>query len=182
MVSSASRLALPLLLIVSLAAHAQVAKIGPARPSPKLTIGDTITVSASPSAVTFLLVSKGVALASSPIVVTTTWSGVSLLSSLNLYAYFTSSTAALSGSTPVVNIPSANVLGKDTTGIPTSFTSFTQSIPVGGASLQLYSTSSILSLGGNHVDNLTLEIDLTSLPQLPAATYSGVLLLQAQAL
>jgi hypothetical protein len=81
-----------------------------------------------------------------------------------------------------VNIPSANVLGKDTLGIPTSFTPFTQSNPVAGASLQLYSTSSILSLGGSHTDNLSLEIDLTTLPQLPAATYSGVLLIQAQAL
>jgi hypothetical protein len=152
------------------------------QPKPQLTIGDTLTVTASPGAVSFLLVSKGIALGSSPIVVTTTWTGISLLSSINLYAYFSSSLSALSGSTPVVNIPTANVLGKDTAGIPTTFVPFTQSGPAVGASLHLYSMTSILSLGGSHVDNLSLEIDLTTLPQLPAATYSGVLLIQAQAL
>ena len=168
------------LLIATLHLQAQVARIGPAKP--QLTLGDTLTLTASPSAINFALVSKGVALGSSPIVVTTTWSGISLLSSVNLYAYFSSSTAALSGSSPIVNIPTANVLGKDTSGIPTAFTQFTQTTPIAGASLHLYSITSILSLGGSHVDNLSLEIDLTTLPQLPAATYSGVLLLQAQAL
>jgi hypothetical protein len=168
--------------LLTLQTQAQVARVGPTRPSPQVTIGDTLTVTASPSAVNFALVSKGVALGSSPIVITTTWTGISLLSSLNLYAYFSSSTAALSGGTPLVNIPTANVLGKDTTGIPTAFTPFTQGTPIGGASLHLYSTVSILSLGGNHVDNLSLEINLTTLPQLPAATYTGVLLIQAQAL
>jgi hypothetical protein len=166
----------------ALTAFAQVAQVGAVRPRPQLTIGDTLTVIASPSALSFPLVSKGVATASSVVVVTTTWTGVSLLSTLKLYAFFTSSSAALSGGTPVVNIPSSCVLGKDTNGVPTSFTQFTQSGPVAGASLLLYSTSSILSLGGSHTDNLTLQIDLTTIPQLPAATYTGVLLLQAQAL
>lgn len=161
---------------------AQVTPIGGARPTPKLTVGNTLTVTASPSAVSFALVSKGVAAGSSPVVVTTTWSGISLLSSLNIYAYFTTSTAALSGSTPVINLPTSCVSGQDTTGIPTSYTAFTQSTPVAGASLQLYSTVSIISLGGTHVDNLSLQINLTSLPQLPAATYTGVLYIQAQAL
>lgn len=160
---------------------AQVKSVGPARPNPRITVGDTITVTASPSAVSFALVSKGIAQGSSAVTVTTTWSGISLLSSLDLYAFFSSSAAALSGGSPVVQIPSSNVLGKDTTGLPTSFTSFTQGTPMAGASLHLYSTSSILTLGGTHVDNLTLEISLTSIPQLPAGTYSGVLLLQAQA-
>jgi len=169
-------------LLAALQVQAQATRVGPPRPSPQLTIGDTLTVTASPSVVNFALVSKGVALGSSPIVVTTTWTGISLLSSLNLYAYFSSSTAALSGSVPLVNIPTADVLGKDTTGIPIAFTQFTQGTPIAGASLHLYSLTSILSLGGSHVDNLSLEINLTTLPQLPAATYTGVLLIQAQAL
>jgi hypothetical protein len=165
-----------------LLSYCQVTQIGVPKPSPRLTIGDNLTLTATPSNVNVQLVPRGVALGSSPIVVTTTWSGISLLSSLNVYAYFVSSTAALSGGSPVVNIPASCVLGRDTTGIPTAFTPFTQATPVAGASLHLYSQVSILSLGGTHVDNLSIEIDLTSLPQLPAAVYSGVLYLQAQAL
>lgn len=172
-----------LLLSPALLIQAQVTRVGNLRPRPRLTIGDTLTVSASPSAISFALVSKGTASGSSPVVVTTTWSGVSLLSSLNLYAYFTNAGAALSGGSPVVNIPSSCVLGMDTTGIPTTFTPFTQTNPLGGvgASLKLYSTTSFLSLGGSHTDNLSLEINLTTIPQLPAGTYTGVLLIQAQA-
>ncbi len=167
--------------LLSVEAGGQTRNIGALRPNPRITIGDTITVTASPGTVNFALVSRGVAQGTSSITVTTVWSGISLLSSLDLYAFFSSSTAALSGGSPVVHIPSANVLGKDTAGLPTGFTPFTQGTPTAGASLHLYSTSAILSLGGSHVDNLTLEIDLTSIPQLPAGTYSGVLMLQAQA-
>jgi len=162
-------------------AYGQVRQIGAPKPSPHITIGDSVTVTATPSAVSFQLVAGGVALASNPIVVTTAWSGISLLSSVNVYAYFGSSTAALSGSSPIVNIPSSLISGKDATGIPTSFTPFSQAVPVAGASLQLYSLSSLLSLGGSHTDTLTLQIDLTTLPQLPAAVYTGVLYFQAQA-
>jgi hypothetical protein len=146
-------------------------------------VGDSLTVVASPGLVTFALVSHGVATGSATVVATTTWSGVSLLSSLNVYAFFSSATAALSGGTPVSHIPSSCVLVKDSSGIPTGYTAFTQSSPLGGtgASVQLFSQSSLLSLGGTHTDNLMLEINLTSLPQLPAATYSGALTIQAQA-
>jgi hypothetical protein len=161
----------------------QVLRIGALRPRPQLTLGDTLTVTASPSVVNFTLHPSSVATGSAPVVITTTWSGVSLLSSINLYGYFASATSALSGSSPVINIPSSCVLGQVTTGTPVSYTAFTGSGPFGGAgaSLQLYAQSSFLSLGGSRTDNLNLEINIASLPQLPAATYTGTLILEAQA-
>ena len=168
-----------LISLLTIHAIAQVRSIGNSRPNPRATFG-TISMAATPSAVNIALVSKGVSAPSVPIAVTTTWDGLSLLSTINVYAFFGSSTSALSSG--ATSIPSANVLGKDTTGIPTSYTPFSQGGPTPGASLQLYSVFILIGVGhDSHTDNLTLEIDLTSLPSLPAGTYTGVLLLQAQA-
>jgi hypothetical protein len=164
-------------------ATAQVRRIGQSVPKPQLTLGDTLTVTASPGAITFQLVSRGVALGSGPISVTTTVTGLSLLGSLALYGFFTSASAALSGGTPVANIPSSNILGKVPTGTPTTYTPFTQTSPFGGAGagLLLFTGGVVLSLGSSRTDALSLEIDLTTLPQQPAAIYTGILVLQAQA-
>jgi hypothetical protein len=105
---------------------------------------------------------------------------------INLYGYFSNAAAALSGGgSPVVNIPSSEVLGQVPTGSPTSFTSFTQSAPLGGAgaSLLLFTQSFFLIAGGgSRTDALSLEINLANQPQLPAGTYSGTLFIQAQSL
>ena len=168
-------------LLIALPALPQARPISTLRPKPFVTLGDTVTVSATPSAVSFTLVHGAAATASSPVSITTTWSGINLLSSITLYGFFTSSTSALSGGTPVSNIPTSCVFGTVPTGTPTSYTAFTQTNTYGGAGagLQLYAQNS--SLGGNRTDSLSLKIDLTSIPQLPAAVYSGVLMLEAQA-
>jgi hypothetical protein len=151
----------------------------------------SLTVAATPSAVNFTLVQGGTATGSSSIVITTTLNGVSLLSTLSLYGYFTSASAALTDGNPTPNkIPSSAVLGQVPTGSPTTFTAFTQSGMLGtpGATLQLFSTVSLSSLGcvpasaSCRTDNLSLAINLSSLPQLPAGTYTGTLILQAEAL
>ncbi|MFT4112688.1 hypothetical protein [Silvibacterium sp.] len=162
---------------------AQVIRVQTPRPKPNVTVGDTLTVSATPASVSFQLTPGSPAQASSVVSVTTTWTGISLLSSITLSAYFASATQALTGGSPVSSIPSSVVLGKVPSGLPTSFTPFTQTAPLGpvGSGLLLYSQTSVLSLGGSRTDALSLEIDLTTLPQLPAATYTGVLVLQAQA-
>jgi hypothetical protein len=161
-------------------ASAQVTRVGGTRSGPQLTTGDTLAVSATPSAVSFALVSGGVAPGSSSILVTTSWTGS--FASIEIYASFSSPGAALSGGSPVVQIPSSCVLGKDSTGIPVNFTAFTESNPLGGAgdSLNLYSVSNFSA--GSRTDSLSLNINLSGMPQLPAGSYSGVLLLQAQAL
>ena len=151
----------------------------------------SLTVSATPASVSFVLVKGGTATASAPIVITTTLNGVSALSSLKLYGYFNSPTAALTdGRTTPDNIPSSAVFGQMTTGVPTSYTAFTQSGPIGtaGASLLLFSTTSLLSIGcipivaSCRTDSLNLQITLPSLPNLPAGSYHGTVLFEAQAL
>lgn len=159
---------------------AQVVRIGKVV-QPNLSLG-TLTVSASPAVVTVALVAGGTAVATLPIAITTSWTNINIGSTTSLYASFSSSTSALAGGTPTASIPSSSVLGKVPTGTPTSYTPFTQTTPVGAASagLQLYSSLGMLLASGSRTDNLSLEINLTSLPQLPAANYSGTLLIQAQ--
>jgi len=167
-------------------AVAQVVRVGPVRPKPATPVS-SLSISVTPSNVSFQLVSKGVATGSTPVGITTSWGGTLCLltCTVNVYGYFTSANAALSGGSPIVNIPSSAVLGQVSTGIPTSYTAFTQSNPFGGAgaSLELVSQSFfIISGGSSRTDPLQLEIDLTSQPQLPAGSYSGTLYIQAQSL
>jgi len=145
----------------------------------------TLTVTATPNTVNFNLVSNGVANGSSPVTITTTMSGLaSLLGTINLYGYFTTPTAALVGQVSAADkIPSSAVFGQDPNGLLTSWTAFTQTTPLGGAGgLAIYSHTYLISvlLPVTHTDVLSLRIDLTSLPQLPADTYTGTLTLQAQ--
>jgi len=162
---------------------AQVIRIGGMRPRPQLTVGDTLTVSASPSVVSITLVPKGTAVASSPVTITTSSSGLSLFSSFALYAYFASASTALSGGSPVSYIPSSAVYGQCTTGTPTTYTSFTSTEPFGGAGagLQVFSQTALLTLNVSRTDVLSLEINLSRLPQHPAATHTGSIFLEAQA-
>ena len=103
--------------------------------------------------------------------------------------HFASATAALTGtgSSPAT-IPTSEVLGQVTTGTPATYTAFTQTPATGalgtaGASLVLF-TQGITGTNraASRNDNLNLQINLTSQPQLPADTYTGTLNLQAQAL
>jgi hypothetical protein len=150
------------------------------------TLAESLTLSATPGTVTFNLVSGGTASGSAPVAMTTTWVLNASRSTVTLTGYFSSATAALtSGGTTPVNIPTSEVLGQVTTGSPTTYSPFTATGPVGtaGAGLLLFNqaiTSSNRS--ANRSDNLNLEINLASQPQLPAGTYTGTLNLQAQAL
>jgi hypothetical protein len=148
---------------------------------------NSLTVSVSPSFVNFALVAKGTATGSSAVNVTTTWAATLCIwtCEVNLYAYFANASQALSGGSPVAYIPSSEVLGEMPTGTPTTYTAFTQSNPLGGASasLLLFSQSVSIYTGNNsRTDALSLEINLGSQPQLPAGTYSGTLYIQAQTL
>lgn len=156
------------------------------------TLGESLTVSAAPtsgSAVNFTLVSGGTAVGSAPVAMTTSWVMKGSRSSVTLTGYFSSATAALTGtgSSPAT-IPTSEVLGQVTTGAPTTYTAFTQTPGTGalgtaGASLVLYTQAiSGTNRASSRNDNLNLEINLTSQPQLPADTYTGTLNLQAQAL
>ena len=160
------------------AAHAQVVRIGPKvapRPLAGVTLGGTATVSASPGSTTFRpLVQGGISAATSPIVLTTKISGLSLVTTVSLYGYF-SSTAALSDSRGD-SIPTSAILGQCATGSPTAFTAFTSTDTKGlgaGSALLIWQTSNLLGLGSGRTDSLSLEINLSKVPQTPAGTYTG---------
>lgn len=150
------------------------------------TLGESLTVAASPSTITIPLVSGGTAAGTSPVAITTTWVLSSTRTAVTLVGFFSSAAAALTngGSTPV-NIPASEVLGQMTTGAPTAFQAFTQTAPLGpaGAGLTLFSQPlSATNRTANRTDNLNLEINLAAQPQLPAGAYTGTLNIQAQAL
>jgi hypothetical protein len=151
------------------------------------TLPESLTISATPSSVSFTLHPSSTSTASAPIAITTTWNTSTVEGNLALDAYFASTTAALSyAGPPVVNIPSSAVLGQVATGLPTSYTTFTQTGHVtsatASATLELFNvTLTSANRSGTRSDNLALEINLASLPQIPAATYTGTLVLLAQA-
>jgi len=163
-------------------AIAQAVRVGQAAVKPAAILGGSVTVTAAPGSVSFRLISKGVASSSSGVGVTTTWMGLSRLSRMNLYGYFSGAGAALTGGSPAVSIPSSAVLGQMPAGFPSSFTPFTQSNPIAGASLLLYCEPLMAVGNGSRTDTLNMEINLEGLSQLPAGTYTGTLYLQAQML
>lgn len=149
------------------------------------TLAESLTIAATPSTVSFTLVAGGTATASAPVAITTTWVLAQGRANVVLDGYFASSTAALSSGAPVSNIPSSAVYGLMSTGTPTSYTAFTQTAALGTASAGLTLFTQALTSSNrnaNRTDNLSLEINLTAIPQLPAASYSGSLILAAQAL
>lgn len=150
------------------------------------TLNESLTVAATPSNVNFTLLSGGIATGSAPVAMTTSWILKNSRTTVSLIGYFSSASAALSdGATTPTNIPTSEVLGQVTTGTPTSYTAFTQTAALGpaGAGLTLFTqTISNTNRAASRNDNLNLEINLTSQPQLPAGSYTGTLNLQAQAL
>jgi hypothetical protein len=150
------------------------------------TLGESLTISATPGNVSFTLINGGVALGSAPVAITSTWLLAPTRANLVLDGFFASSAAALTdGAATPDNIPTSAVLGKVSTGTPTAYTAFTQTTALGpaGAGLTLYTLPlTSANRSSTRTDNLNLEINLTGLPQLPAGTYTGTLTLQAQAL
>jgi len=98
--------------------------------------------------------------------------------------WFANPAQALLNSASGTPIPSSRMRGRVATGVPVTFTAFTQN-PVGGVgaaggSLQLLNVN---VTGANKTttrsDNLQLQLDLTGAPVLPPGTYSGTLNIQA---
>ena len=143
---------------------------------------DSISLTLSGSAVNFNLVAGSANNpGSSSVTATTTWTLKPSVGSLKIYAFFSSSTSALTDGTGN-NIPSADFQISDNAG---AFNPLTNTVPFGGANagLQLSSTG---ILGNNKTgtrnDVMNFNINLTTLPNLPAGTYTGTLTIQAQAI
>jgi hypothetical protein len=117
-----------------------------------------------------------------PIGIQTSWDvNPGQTNTVRLIAYFAVPAQALAGPT---QIPSSRVLGRVTTGTPTTFTALTQNgvggVGTAGGSLQLFSVN---VGGGNKTatrnDNLDLRLNLVGFPTLPAGAYVGVLNIRA---
>jgi hypothetical protein len=162
-------------------AQAQVLNSGASPIVLNAVLSDSITLTLSGNAVNFTLVGGS---ASNPgstgITATTTWVLRPSVNSLKLYAFFSSSTAALSDGAGN-NIPSADFQISDNGG---AFAALTNSVVFGGANAGIQ-VSSVPIRGynktGTNSDVMTFNINLTPLPNLPAGVYTGTLTIQAQA-
>ena len=162
--------------------QAQVLNSGAQAITLNAVLTDSVTVALSGNAVNFTLTPGS---ASNPgsvgITATTSWTLKPSVGSLNLYAYFSNSASALSDGAGD-NIPSADFQISDNAG---PFNALTNTVPFGGAGAGLQ-VSSIKIIGtnksGSRTDSMNFNINLSTLPSLPAANYTGTLTIQAQAL
>lgn len=145
----------------------------------------SLTISVSATSVTFTLI-PGAALnvGTPPLSITSTYNvNPGHTASIALYAFFSSSTAALRHTDPTntVDIPTAAVQGNSN---GTGYIAFTGTSPFSAAGTAMTVWSALIT-GQNkaqtRTDTLTLNINLTTL-QVPPDTYSGTLFLQAQAI
>jgi hypothetical protein len=136
--------------------------------------GQTLTVSAAPSTVNFTLPRNGVGSGDSTITITTSWLASLPPLTITLYAFTSSTTAALTDGAGH-NIPTSKVSGSANGGAFSTFTG--NSSFAAGRSITIF-TQSTLSVAGSRNDSLGLQIDTTSLA-LPPATYHGTLTIRA---
>ena len=163
-------------------AVAQVRNSGASSIALNANLSDSITLTLSGNAVNFNLVGGS---ANNPgstgITATTIWVLKPSVGSLNLYAFFSSSTTALSDGAGH-NIPSADFQISDNGG---AFAALTNTVAFGGANAGLQ-VSSVPIRGynktGTNSDVMKFNINLAPLPNLPAGMYTGTLTIQAQAL
>ncbi|HEX5422099.1 MAG TPA: hypothetical protein VFW94_01000 [Candidatus Acidoferrales bacterium] len=143
-------------------------------------LNDSISVTASPGTVNFALVANGVSIGNPTLTVNTAWvlGGNAFI---NTYAYFSTSTAALSDGAGH-NIPSSSVSGSVN---GAAFQTFTGACP--------FSANTCLQVVNNfHVTgkpkrvgsiNSTLQLQISTVGlSLPAGTYVGVLNIRAEAI
>ena len=138
-----------------------------------------LTITAAPGLVNFNLVRNGTVTGSTPVTITTSWRLPLIFGNIVEYAYFTSPAAALTDGA-ADNIPSASVSGSFNGG---AYIAFTGASPLAaGSSITLFNQFFFIffSNPGTRTDTLNLQINTTGL-NLPAATYTGVLHIQAQA-
>ena len=119
----------------------------------------------------------------SPVVILTDWNvNPGQTNTVNLVAYFSLPAQAMVGGS--TQIPSSRVLGRMTTGLPTTFTAMTQNgiggVGTAGGSLSLFAvTISGANKNDSRTDNLDLQLNLVGFPTLAAGAYVGVLNIRA---
>jgi len=147
-------------------------------------LSESLTLTLSANTVNFTL-SAGSANnpGSAGITATTAWTLAAGRNSVGVYAYFTSATAALTDGAGD-NIPSSAFFIADNAGASTALTN-TVAFGAANAGLKLATVPiTVANRSGSRTDAMTFNINLSggTLPSLPAATYTGTLNIQAQAL
>jgi len=148
------------------------------------TLAESLTLSLSGNSVNFTLASGSTTNAGSTnITATTSWTLKPGRTKLTVDAYFADATAALSdGATPVPNtIPSSAFQISNNSGASTALTS---TVAFGAANAGLRLENITIDGTNKHssaTDVMAFNINLGSLAQLPAGTYTGTLNIQAQA-
>ena len=147
------------------------------------TLTESLTLSLSANAVNFTLAAGSAANAGSTnITATTTWVLKPGRTAVGVYAYFGSAAAALTDGAGD-NIPSSAFKISDNAGASTGLT-VTEPFGAATAGLQLANVAiTAANRASNRTDLMAFNIDLSTgtLPQLPAAVYTGTLNIQAQA-
>ena len=147
-------------------------------------LAESLTLNLSANTVNFTLsAGSNTNAGSAGITATTAWTLAPGRNNVNVYAYFTSSTAALTDGSGD-NIPSSAFYIKDNA---SAAAALTNTVVFGGANAGLLLANvpiTALNRTANRTDAMTFNIDLSTgtLPQLPANTYTGTLNIQAQAL
>jgi len=143
-------------------------------------MSESLSVSAAPGTVNFTLPAAGIAPGSAPVVINTAWVLGPARTKVSVYAFLGSAAAALTDGAGN-NIPSSSVRGSVNAG---PMTPFTGASPFSAnASITVVNALAITNANrnANRADNVALQIDTTGL-NLPAATYTGVMTVQAQAI
>jgi hypothetical protein len=147
------------------------------------TLTESLTLSLSANAVNFTLAAGSAANAGSTnITATTAWVLKPGRTAVGVYAYFGSAAAALTDGAGN-NIPSSAFKIADNAGASTGLTA-TAPFGVANAGLQLANVAlTAANRASSRTDVMAFNIDLSTgtLPQLPAAIYTGTLNIQAQA-
>jgi hypothetical protein len=163
----------------TLTVQAQVKNSGAQTIAITAVLTDGLSVIVSSHSVNFSLTSGN---ASNPgsggVTATTSWISKAGRN-INVYAYFSSASAALTDGFGD-NIPSADFSISDNAG---AYTPLTGTVAFGGAAagLQLFTVKITgTNKTGSHTDNMLFNINLSTIPQLPAGNYTGTLNIQAQ--
>src|SRR5215467_10784864 len=172
--------ALSVALATSLAS-AQAANSGAQTIALNATLAESLTLSLSANSVNFTLAAGSAANAGSTnITATTSWVLKPGRTAVGVYAYFGNAAAALTDGAGN-NIPSSAFFISDNGGASTALTN---TVAFGGANAGLQLANVAITganKNANRTDAMVFNINLTTLPQLPAAAYTGVLNIQAQA-
>jgi hypothetical protein len=170
------------MMLVTSVASAQVLNSGAQTIALTASLSESMTLGLSSNAVSFpLTAGSATNPGSTNITATTSWVLKPSRTAVKVYAYFTSTTALTDGAGN--NIPSSAFFISDNAGPSAALTT---SIPFVGTNsgLQLANVAiTNANRAGNRTDVMAFNINLTggTLPQLPAATYTGTLNIQAQA-